>query len=103
MRRGNDPRRVVLELRHHDWLDGRHREETTAFLKEQGVSLASIDGPPVDRKHFTIMPSVDVITNPRLGYLRLHGRGPKAYLTGKTAAERFNYDYSDEELEIAPV
>ena len=96
--RGKDSRRVVLELRHNDWLDGRHREETTAFLKEQGVTLASIDGPPADQKHFTIMPSIDVITDPRLAYLRLHGRDPKAYLTGKTVAERFHYDYSDDEL-----
>ena len=96
--RGATPRKVVLELRHHDWLDGRHREETTTFLREQGVTLASIDGPPVDAKHFTIMPAVDVVTDPRLAYLRLHGRDPKAYLTGKTVAERFHYDYSDDEL-----
>ena len=75
--RGKDSRRVVLELRHHDWLNGRHREETTAFLQEQGVTLASIDGPPADAKHFTIMPSLDVITDPRLAYLRLHGRDPQ--------------------------
>ena len=96
--RGKDSRRVVLELRHHEWLNEQHREGTTAFLREQGVTLASIDGPPADKKHFTIMPSVDVITDPRLAYLRLHGRDPKAYLTGKTVAERFHYDYSDDEL-----
>ena len=94
----NDSRRVVLELRHHDWVNGRHCEETTAFLKEQGVTLASIDGPPADSKHFTIMPALDVITDPRLAYLRLHGRDQKAYLTGKTVAERCHYDYSDDEL-----
>ena len=81
----------MLELRHRDWLDGRHRENTTAFLREQGVTLASIDGPPADRKHFTIMPALDAITDPKLAYLRLHGRDPKAYLTGKTVAERFRY------------
>lgn len=95
---GKHPSKVVLELRHHDWLDGRHREETTAFLREQGVALASIDGPPADKKQFTIMPAIDVVTDPRLAYLRLHGRDPKAYLTGKTVAERFHYDYSDDEL-----
>ena len=100
--RGKNPRRVVLELRHHDWLDDRHRENTTAFLREQGVTLASTDGPPADAKHFTIMPALDEITDARLVYLRLHGRDPKAYLTGKTVAERFHYDYSDDELgEIA--
>ena len=95
---GTHPRKVVLELRHYDWLDGRHQEATVGFLREQGVTLASIDGPPADRKHFTIMPAVDEITDGRLAYLRLHGRDAKAYLTGKTVAERFDYDYSDEEL-----
>ena len=95
---GQHPRRVVLELRHDDWLNARHYEQTLDFLREQGVTLASIDGPPADAKHFTIMPAVNAITDPRLAYLRLHGRDPKAYLTGKTVAERFHYDYSDEEL-----
>ena len=92
------PRKVVLELRHADWLDDRHREQTVAFLREQAVTLACIDGPPPDRKHFTIMPAVDEVTEPKLAYLRLHGRNAHAYLTGKTVAERFHYDYSDDEL-----
>lgn len=62
------------------------------------MTLASIDGPPADAKHFTIMPAVDKITDGRLAYLRLHGRDAKAYLTGKTVAERFHYDYSDAEI-----
>ena len=90
--------RVVPGLRHQDWLNAQHQEQITAFLRGQGVTLASIDGPPADKKHFTIMPAVDVITDPRLAYLRLHGRDPKAYLAGKTVAERFHYDYSDDEL-----
>ena len=93
------PRKVVLELRHAGWLDARHRVDTTAFLREQGVTLASIDGPPADAKHFTIMPAVDEITDGRLAYLRLHGRDAKAYLTGKTVPERFHYDYGDAELD----
>ena len=48
-------------------------------------------------------PSLNAITNSRLGYLRLHGRDARAYLTGKTVAARFNYNYSDEEIgEVAP-
>jgi uncharacterized protein YecE (DUF72 family) len=45
------------------------------------------------------MPSeVDEVTNPKTAYLRLHGRDTKAYITGKTVAARFNYDYSGEEI-----
>src|SRR5207249_2707882 len=51
-------------------------------------------------EHFTIMPAeLDEITTPQLAYLRLHGRNAKAYLTGKTVAARFNYDYNDSEIE----
>ena len=93
-------RQVVVELRHRGWLDGARREETIAFFREQGVALASIDGPPADeQRHPTIMPAVDEITDERLTYLRLHGRDPKAYLTGRTVAERFHYDYSEGELD----
>ena len=98
---GSQGRQVVLELRHRGWLDDTHRAQTTSFLRETGITLASIDGPPTDSKHFTIMPGVDEITDGRLAYLRLHGRDAKAYLTGKTVAERFHYDYSD--VEIAEV
>ena len=46
------------------------------------------------------MPSdLDEITNREFSYLRLHGRDAKAYLTGKTVATRFNYDYSDKEID----
>ena len=98
---GQPARRVVVELRHRGWLSGTRREQTAAFLTEAGVTLAGVDGPPEEHdggRHPTIMPTVDVITEPRLAYLRLHGRDPVAYLTGKSVAERFKYDYSDAEL-----
>lgn len=98
---GQPPRRVVVELRHHGWLTGARREQTVAFLTEAGVTLAGVDGPPEEHdgdKHPTIMPAVDLVTEPRLAYLRLHGRDAHAYLTGKSVAERFKYDYSDAEL-----
>ena len=46
------------------------------------------------------MPSdLNEITNSDLAYLRLHGRDPRAYLTGRTVAARFNYDYSNAEID----
>ncbi len=50
-------------------------------------------------EHFTIIPTFDVITSPSLAYLRLHGRDEHAYTTGKTVADRFDYDYSERELD----
>jgi uncharacterized protein YecE (DUF72 family) len=48
------------------------------------------------------MPPVDAVTNPKLAYMRMHGRNTEGYLKGKSVAERFDWDYSDDELrEIA--
>ena len=42
-----------------------------------------------------------MVTNPALAILRLHGRNPQTWnIKGATAAsDRFNYDYSEQELE----
>jgi uncharacterized protein YecE (DUF72 family) len=48
------------------------------------------------------MPPIDAVTNPRIAYLRAHGRNTHGYLTGKSVAERFAWQYTDYELgEIA--
>ena len=44
------------------------------------------------------MPNIDFVTNPALGYFRLHGRSEAAYTKRRTVQDRFNYDYTDEEL-----
>jgi uncharacterized protein YecE (DUF72 family) len=88
---------VAVELRNRNWMKGDQLSLTLEFFRRHKTALVLVDAPPDD--HFTIMPSdLDEITNPNLAYLRLHGRDPEAYLRGKTVAERFNYDYSDEEI-----
>ncbi len=90
--------RVALELRNRNWAEGEHLIAVLEFLREGSVALVSVDAPA--EEHFTIMPpDLDEITNPEIAYLRLHGRDAHAYTTGKTVAARFNYDYSDEEIE----
>jgi uncharacterized protein YecE (DUF72 family) len=46
-----------------------------------------------------ILPPVDAVTRRDLAYMRCHGRNTEGYLTGKTVAERFGWDYSDSELQ----
>jgi uncharacterized protein YecE (DUF72 family) len=46
----------------------------------------------------TIMPPVDAVTDSRLAYFRAHGRNLEGYVRGRSVAERFGYDYSDDEL-----
>lgn len=91
------PRPVAVELRNRHWVMGEQLGRTTRFLAEHRATLVAVDTP--QSEHFSVMPALDAVTNPATAYLRLHGRNEHAYLTGKTVAERFDYDYSDAELE----
>ena len=90
--------RVAVELRNRNWVEGEQLEKTLDFIRERNAIFVNVDAPRAE--HFTIMPSeLDAITNSEVAYLRLHGRDSHAYLTGKTVAARFNYDYSDAEID----
>jgi uncharacterized protein YecE (DUF72 family) len=91
------PLNTVVELRNRHWLEGDQLASTLDFFRRHQTALVLVDAP--NDKHFTIMPSdFNEVTNARLAYLRLHGRNAEGYLRGKTVAERFYYDYSDEEI-----
>jgi uncharacterized protein YecE (DUF72 family) len=90
--------RVAIELRNRNWVEGEQRAATLQFFRERALTFVAVDAPA--QNHFTIMPGdLNEVTNRDLAYLRLHGRDAKAYTTGKTVASRFNYDYSDKEIE----
>jgi uncharacterized protein YecE (DUF72 family) len=89
---------LAIEFRNRNWAVGDQLRSTIDFLRGHRVAFVNVDAPATD--HFSIMPpDLDEITNPEFSYLRLHGRDAKAYLTGKTVAARFNYDYSDKEID----
>src|SRR5437588_6485191 len=89
---------LAIEFRNRNWAVGDQLRSTIDFLRKHRVAFVNVDAPATD--HFSIMPSdLDEITNPESSYLRLHGRDAKAYLTGKTVAARFNYDYSNNEID----
>ncbi len=88
---------LAIEFRNRHWAVGGQLASTLSFLREHGVIFVNVDAPASD--HFTVMPSdVNAVTNPRLAYLRLHGRDARAYVSGRTVAARFDYDYSDKEI-----
>jgi uncharacterized protein YecE (DUF72 family) len=89
--------RLAIEFRNRNWVIGDQLRRTMDFLKRHRVVFVNVDAPAAE--HFTIIPSsLNEITNPQLTYLRLHGRNARAYITGKTVAARFNYDYRDDEI-----
>jgi uncharacterized protein YecE (DUF72 family) len=88
---------LAIEFRNRNWVVGERLGSTIAFLRKHRATFVNVDAPMAE--HFMIMPSdLDEITNPHLTYLRLHGRNARGYLTGKTVAARFDYDYSAEEV-----
>ena len=88
---------LAIEFRNRSWVVGDQLKSTLDFLRKRNVGFVNIDAPAAE--HFSIVPSdINAVTNSNFSYLRLHGRDAKAYLTGKTVAKRFDYDYSGEEI-----
>ena len=88
---------LAIEFRNRNWAVGDQLQATMDFLQKRHAIFVNVDTPESD--HFMVMPSeVDEVTNSNVAYLRLHGRNAKAYLTGKTVAARFDYDYTDNEI-----
>ena len=88
---------LAIEFRNRNWAVDDQLESTIDFVRKHRAIFVNVDAPASD--HFTVMRSdVDEVTNPKAAYLRLHGRNAKAYITGKTVAARFDYDYNDREI-----
>ncbi len=89
---------LAIEFRNRGWLVDAQLHSTREFLRERSIVFVNVDAPRSD--HFTIVPSeVNEVTNANASYLRLHGRNAHAYLTGKTVAARFDYEYSEAEIQ----
>jgi uncharacterized protein YecE (DUF72 family) len=88
---------LAIEFRNRNWAIGDLLQSTIDFVRKHGAIFVNVDAPASD--HFTVMRSdVDEVTNSNVAYLRLHGRNAKAYVTGKTVAARFDYDYDEKEI-----
>ena len=84
---------LVVELRHASW----QTEETLALLRERNAGFCNIDQPIIGR---SLEPSASS-TSP-VGYVRLHGRRYDTWFSDNPATpahERYNYLYSEEELD----
>jgi len=88
--------RLAIELRNRNWLTEPNRDRTLEFFRDKNLPLVLVDAP--ESEHFTVMQMESIVTSARLAYLRLHGRNERGYIAGRSVAERFNYDYSDDEI-----
>jgi uncharacterized protein YecE (DUF72 family) len=84
---------LVVEVRHASWA----KREFYELLHQRGVGFCNIDQPVIGR---SIEPS-ERVTSP-IAYVRLHGRRYDTWFSDDPASppsERYNYLYSEEELE----
>jgi uncharacterized protein YecE (DUF72 family) len=80
---------VAVEFRHHSWAI----DPVFAELERRRVTLVTVDEPSLPG----LFPSLDVVTNSALFYVRFHGRNHEGWRSGNMQ-KKFNYDYSNEEL-----
>lgn len=97
------PARCAVEFRHRSWVADGERERALDLLAQHDAAFVVVDAPRIDVA--SAMPPVVEVTTPALAYLRLHGRNPDTWTRGRSVAEKYDYVYSDAELEewIAPV
>ncbi|MCP4574710.1 MAG: DUF72 domain-containing protein, partial [Deltaproteobacteria bacterium] len=80
---------LAVEFRHSSWADDR----VFTGLEQRRVTLVAVDEPALPG----LFPTLDVVTNPDLFYVRFHGRNAGGWRSG-SMQKQFDYDYTDEEL-----
>jgi uncharacterized protein YecE (DUF72 family) len=88
---------MLVEFRHRSWLDDENRAASLSFLERIGAAYVTVDAPRSDTAK-NLVPTVVAATAPT-AYVRFHGRNLGTWnKRGGSAAERFDYLYSDDEL-----
>jgi uncharacterized protein YecE (DUF72 family) len=88
--------RLAVEFRQPDWMSPSREAETLRFLADQDLAYVSVDEPQFDPP--TTVPPLYRATTSTV-YVRLHGRNKANWnKRGLTPAQRFAYDYSQDEL-----
>jgi uncharacterized protein YecE (DUF72 family) len=97
------PYRIAAEFRGGGWMkDEASAERTLALLSDLGLAYVVVDEPQGFKDS---VPPIVAATSPDLAMIRFHGHNEENWeKPGITAAERFRYLYSEEELEqwVAP-
>lgn len=93
-----DPLVPLVEFRHRSWLEEDERVDTLRFLEQHGCAYVTVDAPRTRASN--VIPSIPAATHP-VAYIRFHGRNWKTWnIRGaRTSAERFDWRYSEDELE----
>ena len=92
------PYRIAVEFRGGGWMkDDQSAERSLALLRELGLTYVVVDEPQGFK---TSVPPVVAATSNDLAMIRFHGHNADTWeKPGISAAERFRYLYSEDELE----
>ena len=60
------------------------------------MAYVCVDAPQAEA--VTAMPALDVVTTDALAFMRLHGRNEEGFVHRRGIAERFDWEYGEEEL-----
>jgi uncharacterized protein YecE (DUF72 family) len=80
---------TVVEFRNSAWIS----EDTFAMLRDLGLGFCSVDEPRLKG----LIPPIAAATS-AIGYVRFHGRNAAKWFKHDQAYERYDYLYSEEEL-----
>ena len=89
---------VAVEFRNKTWFDtDRHAARTLEFERSNGLVNVVVDEP---QGIANTIPAVWEVTNPALAIVRVHGRNYGTWNRKglKASSQRFDYDYSEQEL-----
>jgi uncharacterized protein YecE (DUF72 family) len=87
---------LAVEFRNDRWLDEEHQAETLNFLERHNLAYVCVDEPQGFKSS---VPAVVAVTGP-IAEVRFHGRNAENWeKKGISAAERFRYEYTSQELE----
>lgn len=80
---------LAVEFRHRSWAV----DPVFAELERRQITLVTVDAPGLPG----LFPTLDVVTNPDLIYVRFHGRNTKSWRSGNMQLQ-FDYHYSENEM-----
>lgn len=87
---GLAPLPVAVEFRHDSWV----ADSVFAELERRRLTLVTVDEPELPG----LFPTLDVVTNPDLFYVRFHGRNVRGWRSGNMQ-KKFDHNYVEDELQ----
>lgn len=82
---------TVIEFRNREWIT----QEIFELLREGDLGFCAVDQPQFKN----LIPPIAEVTSQRVAYVRFHGRNYEKWWQHEKAYERYDYTYSEEELQ----